>query len=273
VISQPWKEGAFGSWVGDLWIGHNQDNIFTGEEIMRISGRAFTGAAFGLASVIMSASGAAAASSAPIAVPDVINDVVIGQATAVLDVDVNDFNATGVTDAEWKALGVHCVVVTPPKFGLLVVNDAYAAGCEFSYTPGPNFPGTDVVTYQLSSLLSALPGPSTTVTYIGPAAIKPTTTIASSTTVGPATTAVPSSTTIVVPTGLSNEVLNTTTTSIKPKVLAVTVSTTLPKVADVPAKGLPATGSNPAVAVFLGGVLLTFGFALTSTNRRRQLRR
>jgi LPXTG-motif cell wall-anchored protein len=244
---------------------------------MRISGRASTGAALCLASVIMWAGSSAAASSTPIAVDDVINNVVIATATPFLDVDVNDFNATGVTDAEWTAWGVTCSVVSPPKFGTLVVNAAYPAGCDFSYTPGPDFPGTDVVTYRLNSGATTGSGPTATVTYNGPPALRPTTTLASSTTVGPATTAAPNPTVTVpstVPsTGLSNEVVNTTTTSIKPKVLAVTVSTTLPKVADIPAKGLPSTGSNPAVAVLLGGVLLTFGFALTATNRRRQLRR
>jgi Bacterial Ig domain len=253
---------------------HNEETIFTGEEIMRISGRAFTGAAFCLTSVIMLASGAAAAATAPIAVPDVITDVVIGKATPFLDVDQNDFNATGVTLDQWNAWGVKCVIVTQPKYGTLVVNDAYAAGCDFSYTPGPDFPGTDVVTYRLSSLATTGSGSSATVTYSGPAAIKPTTTVAATTTVAsPATTAAPNPSTTVPSTGLSNELVNTTTTSINPKVLAVTVSTTLPKVADIPAKGLPSTGSNPAIGVFLGGVLLTFGFALTTTNRRRQLRR
>jgi LPXTG-motif cell wall-anchored protein len=246
---------------------------------MRISGQAFTGAAFCLASVIMLASGAAAASSEPVAVNDVITDVVIGKATPFLDVDVNDFNATGVTLEEWNAWRVRCEVVTPPKYGTLVVNSAYAARCDYSYTPGPDFPGTDVVTYRLGSGATEGPGQSATVTYTGPAAIKPTTTVAPVTTVvAPSTTAVPTPTTTAPPAGLSNELVNTTTTTaaavtIAPKVLAVTVSTTLPKVADIPAKGLPSTGSNPAVAVFLGGILLTFGFALTSTNRRRQLRR
>jgi LPXTG-motif cell wall-anchored protein len=240
---------------------------------MRISGRAFTGAAFCLTSVILLASGATAAASAPIAVNDLVTDVVIGKPTPFLDFDMNDFNATGVTKAEWTAWGVKCVVINPPKYGTLVMNDGYAAGCEFSYTPGPDFPGTEVITYQLSSSVAGS-DPTATVTYTGPAAIKPTTTAASSTTVAaPATTAAPLPTTTVPSTGLSSELVNTTTTSIKPKVLAITVSTTLPKVADVPAKGLPSTGSNPAVGVLLGGVLLTFGFALTATNRRRQLRR
>jgi LPXTG-motif cell wall-anchored protein len=240
---------------------------------MRISGRASTGAAFCLASVIMLAGGAAAASSTPIAVDDVINNVVIGTATAFLDVDTNDVAATGVSSAQWTAWGVTCSVVNPPKFGTLVVNAAYLAGCDFSYTPGPDFPGTDVVTYRLNSGATSGSGPTATVTYTGPPALRPTTTLASPTTVGPATTAAPNPTTTVPSAGLSNEVVNTTTTSIKPKVLAITVSTTLPKLADIPAKGLPSTGSNPAVGVLLGGVLLTFGFALTATNRRRQLRR
>jgi LPXTG-motif cell wall-anchored protein len=260
--------------VGGTSFGHNRETFFTGKEIMRISGRAFTGAAFCLASVIMLASGATAAASAPIAVNDLITDVVIGRATPFLDVDVNDFNATGVSDAEWTAWGVKCVVVTQPKYGTLVVNDAYAAGCDFSYTPGPDFPGSDVVIYRLSSSVTPGSNPTATVTYVGPAAIKPTTTVAVTTTVlSPSTSAAQTPTTTVPTTGLANELVNTTTTSIKPKVLAVTVSTTLPKVADIPAKGLPSTGSNPAVGVFLGGVLLTFGFVLTTTNRRRQLRR
>jgi LPXTG-motif cell wall-anchored protein len=129
--------------------------------------------------------------------------------------------------------------------------------------------------FCLASVITLASGSSATVTYTGAAAIKPTTTVAASTTVlTPPTTAVPKPTTTITPTGLSSEVVNTTTTTpAAPKVLAVTVSTTLPKVADVPAKGLPATGSNPAIGVLLAGVLLTVGFSLTSTNRRRQLRR
>jgi LPXTG-motif cell wall-anchored protein len=122
--------------------------------------------------------------------------------------------------------------------------------------------------FCLASVITSASGSGATVTYTGAAAIKPTTTVAAS------TTAVPKPTTTITPTGLSSELVNTTTTApAAPKVLAVTVSTTLPKVADVPAKGLPSTGSNPAIGVLLAGVLLTVGFSLTSTNRRRQLRR
>ena len=203
---------------------------------------------------------ASAAPVVPVAVNDNIPGVTIGVAIS-LDVDINDFYATGLSIDEWNALEVHCVVITPPAHGTLVIDSEYAPGCDFEYTPGSDFPGIDTVTYQLISTRGA--GKTAVVTYTGPAAPPPTTvspTTVSPTTVSPTTTAVPTSS-------------STTTTTVVPKVLAVTVTSIPTKAGDVSLTTLPKTGSNPAGLIALAALFLVAGLKLVAMNRQRTLRR
>jgi Bacterial Ig domain len=99
------------------------------------------------------------------------------------DVDDNDFNTTLSSNswtsgtwatAMWNRMNVTCSAVTNPTKGTIVPVAAKPAGCDWTYTPGPAWNGTDTMTYRLTYIPAGGGTPVTTapqtVNFSGPVA-------------------------------------------------------------------------------------------------------